>query len=160
LDFCRETWGHVHDDYILHAPEKYGEWREHIFDNYRDAESGIGLPPGIVPSVTYWLTAGDRCIGAANIRKRLNETLRVYGGHIGLCLRPSERGKGYASGIMEKLTDAAKKLGIRELLITCFADNTPSRRINESLPGCRFEQEEIVYRGRPREICRYWRTLE
>ena len=159
-DFCRETWGHVHDSYILHDPEKYGEWRHTIFEDYRRAEAGIGLPPGIVPSATYWIMDGECCVGVANIRPRLNEALEVYGGHIGVCIRPSKRGRGYARAANTALFAEAKCLGIRELLITCTADNLPSLRAIEAMPGWRIECDEIFLRGIKTGIRRYRRPLE
>ena len=159
LDFCRESWGHVHEEYILHDPAKFGEWRETIFDELRRAENGTGLAPGIVPSVTYWLTLGGRVVGVANLRKRLNETLERYGGHLGLCLRPSERGKGYASSLLPLLFAEAGRLGIREVLVTTTAENLPSRRVNESQPGCRSEEAVVTLHGRPVRIFRYRHSL-
>ena len=41
LDFCRETWGHVHDSYILHDPAGFEKWRHTLLTDYRNAELGI-----------------------------------------------------------------------------------------------------------------------
>ena len=103
---------------------------------------------------------GECCVGVANIRPRLNEALEVYGGHIGVCIRPGERGRGYARAINPALFAEAKRLGIRELLITCTADNLPSRHAIEAMPGWRIECDEIFLRGMKTGIRRYRRTLE
>lgn len=159
LDFCRETWGHVHDSYILHDPARFDEWRNTIFDDYRKAESGIGLPPGIVPSTTRWLMADETCVGVVNLRPRLNEALAVYGGHIGLCLRPSARGQGLARALIPALAAEARRLGISELLLTTTADNLASRRLNEGIPGVRIERDTVMLNGKLTEIFRYRYTL-
>ena len=159
LDFCRETWGHVHDSYILHDPARFDEWRHTIFDDYRKAESGIDLPPGIVPSTTRWLMAGETCVGVVNIRPQLNEALAVYGGHIGLCLRPSARGQGLARALIPELAAEARKLGIKELLLTTTADNLASRRLNERIPGVRIERDTVMLNGKLTKIFRYRHTL-
>ena len=159
LDFCRETWGHVHDSYILHDPARFDEWRNTIFDDYRKAESGIDLPPGIVPSTTRWLMADETCVGVVNLRPRLNEALAVYGGHIGLCLRPSARGQGLARALIPALAAEARKLGISELLLTTTADNLAGRRVNESIPGVRIERDTVMLGGKLTEIFRYRHTL-
>lgn len=156
FDFCRETWGHVHDSYILHDPARYGQWRETIFEDYRRQEAGIGLKPGIVPSVTYWIRNGDRIIGVANLRPKLNDALRDYGGHLGLVIRPGERGKGYGRAIHPQLMTLARGLGIRELLLTCEASNLAGLRILESLPGGRNESAEGMVNGRRCRIHRTW----
>ena len=155
FDFCRETWGHVHDSYILHDPEKFESWRHTIFEDFRRTEQGIGLPPGIVPSVTYWIFLGERCIGAGNLRPRLNHALRVYGGHIGISIRPSDRGRGYAHRAFLLLFDEAKKFGVEELLLTCFEDNSASARLLAGLPGAVMEKDEVLLGGERRKIRRF-----
>ncbi len=159
LDFCRASWGRVHNDYILHDPEKFGSWRKTIFAEYRDAAAGVGLPPGIVPSVTFWMMLEGRCIGVANLRPRLNDVLEVYGGHLGLCLRPEERGKGYGTKVFPALFREAKRLGIGELVVTCVEDNLGCRKLNERMPGYRLEYGEFAFDGVRRRICRYRHVL-
>ena len=159
FDFCRETWGHVHDSYILHDPAKYESWRHTVLESFRRAEQGIGLPPGIVPSVTYWIFLGDRCIGAGNLRPRLNHALTVYGGHIGTAVRPADRGRGYARRAALLLFGEAKKFGIDELLLTCFEENAASVRLLTGLPGAVMERDEVLLRGERRKIRRFRYTL-
>ncbi|MBO7725069.1 MAG: hypothetical protein J6S40_01240, partial [Thermoguttaceae bacterium] len=90
LDMCRVSWGHLHDNYILHNPADFSRWKERIFSDYRNQEAGVGLPPGIVPSITFWLiepgTDGknDECLGVLNLRRVLTEKLRRYGGNVGI----------------------------------------------------------------------------
>ena len=158
-DFCKETWGHVHDSYILHDPDAFSDWKNTIFRQYENEKNGIGLPPGIVPSVTYWLTSGDRCIGVANIRPKLNETLERYGGHAGLCIRPCERGKGLTRKILPLLFRKAAELGIGILLTTCTEENLQSIRVNEAFPFTRMERDEFEFDGVVKKIRRYWRDL-
>ena len=49
---CIESRGHLHDDYIMHDPEKYDEWKDSIFEVFQKNENGIDLPGGFVPSAT------------------------------------------------------------------------------------------------------------
>ena len=155
LDFCRAAWGHVHDSYILDDPARYDEWRYTRIRDYRRAEQGIGLPPGIVPSVTFWIFRNRRMTGIANFRPVLNERLRQYGGHLGLAIRPECRGRGYGRSLMPLLLEKARQLGIRDLLLTCEAANTASVRLAESLPGSRSEYGREILNGR---LCRIHRT--
>ena len=112
-----------------------------------------------MPSVTYWILKDGRMIGIANIRPELNEQLRNYGGHIGLVIRPGERGKGYGKQLLLRLTESARTLGIKELLITCEAGNRASVRLGESLPGARSEYDEGIVNGKRCRIHRTWMKL-
>ena len=142
-DACRETWGHVHDSYILHDPARFDEWKGRIFDDYRSQEAGIGLPEGRVPSATFWLVRGSRYIGTINIRLRLNEALARYGGHVGVVVRLSERGKGYGTAALPLALSKARELGIADVLLTCTEDNAPSLAMLRSLP-CKLEEHDRV----------------
>ena len=130
------------------------------FPAYANEKNGIGLPPGNVPSVTFRLTLGKRCIGVANIRPKLNETLKRCGGHLEFCIRPCERGKGLSRKILPLLFGKSAELGIGLLLMTCTEDNLPSIRINEAFPFTRMERDEFVFDGVVKKIRRYWRELE
>ena len=157
LEACQETWGHVHSTYILHDPSQYARWKDTIFQQFENEKRGIGLPPGYVPSTTFWLVCGERFIGSGNIRHFLNASLREYGGQIGDFIRLSERGKGYGSLLLRMLLSKAEEMGIRETLITCEADNRRSQKHIESL-GERIlakEQAKAKVEGRVKEVLRY-----
>lgn len=155
LDFCRASWGKVHDSYILDDPDRYEEWRHTRIRDYLRAEQGIGLPPGIVPSVTFWIFLSRRMIGICNFRPVLNERLERYGGHIGLVIRPECRGRGYGRSLIPMLLERARQLGIQELLLTCEAANTASVRLSEAFPGSHSEYAMETLHG---ELCRIHRT--
>ena len=89
-------------------------------------------------------------------RPKLNEQLKNYGGHLGLVIRPGDRGKGYAGQLMPTLIRKARELGIRELLITCEAANIASVRLCESLPRSRNEYDEGTVGGKRCRIHRTW----
>lgn len=94
----------------------------------RDAERGIGLPDGYVPSTSYWLMDDDNWVGAFAIRHSLTPNLEQEGGHIAGNIAPKYRGK-YSSFIGAKLClDKARKLGLKRVLITCNAANSASYR--------------------------------
>lgn len=90
-------------------------------------EKGIGLPEGWVPDSTFWLVnESNQVIGAVNIRHQLSSFLLHAGGHIGYGIRPSERGKGYATTMLKLALAEAAKLGIQEVLVVCDAENASS----------------------------------
>lgn len=82
-----------------------------------------------VPHSTYWLiNESEEVVGAVNIRHRLNEKLLNSGGHIGYGIRPSRRGKGYASLQLAEALKITKTMGIDRVLIVCDEDNVASER--------------------------------
>ena len=79
----------------------------HEFAVYQPSlEVGEGHPE-LVPDSTWFCldTNRDRFVGAVNIRHRLNEYLLLHGGHIGDGIRPSERGKGFATRMIALALD-------------------------------------------------------
>ena len=109
------------------------------FEGYVKAEllkeKGIGLPKGWVPETVLWLIDGDKFIGKINVRHRLTESLIKLGGHMGYDIRPSKRGKGYGKKMLGLALVEAKKMGIKDILITCNFDNFASKKIIESNGG-------------------------
>lgn len=126
---CRETWGYVHNDYIIHNPDSFEQWRNTIFDDFENQKNGINLPNGYVPSVTFWAVSKGKYIGTVNIRLQLTEKLIDYGGNIGIAVRKSERRKGYAAKILALAVDTAKKLGVSPVVATCTDTNEGSLRL-------------------------------
>lgn len=106
-----------------------------------DFAGGTNLPDGFVPATTYWLVQGDELVGVSNLRHRLNQNLRSYGGHIGLGVRPSYRGRGLGSRLLALTIQEARRKGIGQIHIHCNKGNAPSRRM---IPrnGGRLESEE------------------
>ncbi|MDO9576609.1 MAG: GNAT family N-acetyltransferase, partial [Candidatus Cloacimonadales bacterium] len=90
--------------------------------------------------------------GAANIRHRLTENLKIEGGHIGYGIRPSQRGKGYGTKLLRLALQKIKELGIAKALITCDKENTHSAKVITNNGG-RLDSE-IAKDGRI--VQRYW----
>lgn len=109
---------------------------------------GEGLADWQVPENTYWLYADGLPVGYGKLRHRLTEALREAGGHIGYGIRPTQRGKGYGSLILKLLLRKAGELGIADVLIDCFAENEPSRKVIEANRGVleRRTDKRLYYR--------------
>lgn len=97
----------------------------------------------------------DYFIGEVSIRHRLNDALRLCGGHIGYCVRYGEWGKGYATEMLRLALTEAKKLGILEALVTCNDTNLASARVMEK-NGFVMEDKVMV---EDTLVRRYWKTL-
>jgi len=121
---------------------------------------GIDLPDGWVPANTFWLIRnGKTILGILQLRHALTPFLEAEGGHIGYSVRPSERGKGYASRMLAMALDEARRVGLRRVLITCDRRNVASARVIRKNAG-RLENE-VVSRRPDREFTqRYWIELE
>ena len=96
-------------------------------------------------------------VGVIQIRQRFNKFLEKYAGHIGYCVRPSERRKGYASKMLALALAECGRLGIYDVLVCCLADNEASRRTILKNGGA-FESTVFEPRSQSR-IERYWIRL-
>ncbi len=129
----------------------YPEW-------VADAERCETDPPeGKVAAHTYFLMDGvtDGILGAVNIRHTLNDYLLRYGGHIGYGIRPSCRRRGYAIRMLALALDAARRFGLKRVLVTCDKNNVGSARTIQKNGGV-LENEVI---NDEETTQRYWIDL-
>ncbi len=94
----------------------------------------------MVPSTHLWFVDGKIFVGRLSIRHRLTPWLLDYGGHVGYDVRPSARGQGHASAMLEQALPWAATLDLDPVLITCDVDNVASRKVIERTGGL-FEDE-------------------
>lgn len=159
LEACIECVGHIHEDYIMHKPEKFDEWKDTIFETYDNHEKGINLPEGFIPNATRWIVDNGRYIGTINIRLELTPQLQNYGGHLGVIIRFSERGKGYGRFAQKALLTEAKKFGIEKALVTVLESNTKSINMCETSPYCEMDTIETMIDGKMQKVRRFWFDL-
>jgi predicted acetyltransferase len=131
---------------------------EFHFDAYverlKNEAKGIGLPEGYVPHTELWLVEGNEYLGRVDIRHQLTEKLQNWGGHIGYDIRPTQRRQGYGSLALQLGLQAATRLGLSEVLVTCDVENVGSNKIIKAHGGVL----EDVYQptdGKPAKN-RYW----
>jgi predicted acetyltransferase len=123
----------------------------------RDYAEGENLPDGWVPDSAYWLVRGKRILGVCDVRHRLTEALRDFGGHIGYSIRPSRRGKGYGTAMLGLALEKARELGITRVLITCGKGNVASQRVIQKNGGVLDSESYSEQAGRVTQ--RYWIEL-
>ncbi len=71
----------------------------------------------------------NKIVGIIDLRHHINNpVLGTWGGHIGYCVRPCERCKGYAKEMLRQNLINCKKLGIDKVLMTCRSDNRGSEK--------------------------------
>lgn len=90
-------------------------------------------------------------VGIGKLRHALNDQLRKSGGHIGYCIRPSERGKGYGTILLAELLKRAAGMGLEEVMLTCEQNNVTSRKVIEANKG----KLNAIEDGK----CNYWINL-
>lgn len=85
---------------------------------------------GFVPASTYLAVRihDNKLVGMIDIRHRLNDYLKQFGGHIGYSVRPSERCKGYAKRMLGLALQRCIEMDIEQVLITCYKNNTASAK--------------------------------
>lgn len=90
-----------------------------------------------VPGLTYFLVRenDDKIIGMINIRLVLNERLKKGTGHIGYCIRPTERQKGYNKINLYLGLLVCQEHGIKEVLMSCDKHNIASAKTMQGLDG-------------------------
>lgn len=113
---------------------------------------GKRLQKNWVPASVYWLVDGKEYIGVTTIRHRLTPALRKEGGHIGYGIRPSKRKRGYGTKILALALRKVKKMGIKNVLVTCDDDNLGSWKIIEANGG--ILKNKITIKSR--EVRRYY----
>lgn len=91
-----------------------------------DFSLGINLPDGFVPSTTLWLVESDQLLGVTNLRHYLNNAIEECGGHIGLGIRPSYRGKGLGKLLMKLSIAKLNAMDVSAVHIHCYKDNSAS----------------------------------
>lgn len=127
------------------------EFRPFLFQSIKTS-MGIGLEPGYVPQTLFWLMVDGWPVGYGKLRIYLNEKLRKIGGHIGYCIRPAERQKGYGTILLREILKKAEEANIPKALVTCLDNNIGSRSVIENNGGKLADIEDGE--------CHYWIQLD
>ncbi len=94
------------------------------------------LPKTYSPQTLYLaINDNNEIVGAIGIRWKQVPILMSYGGLIGYSIRPTQRGKGYASEMLKMALDKFKNTNIENILITCKDFNLASKKVIEKNGG-------------------------
>lgn len=144
----------LHGGAILEKAESYKSWLKQLADN----SNKMTVRKDWVLSTTFFaVRKSDRkIIGMADIRHEMNDFLRSYGGQIGIGIRPSERKNGYATEITKMAIQYCKEIGLSEVMVACYKENTASRKIILKCQG--ILEKEFIYNDH-KVVQVYWITL-
>lgn len=120
----------------------------------RDHQAGAFLPERFVPNTFLVAEVDGVIVGRISIRHMLNEFLLREGGHIGYCVRPAYRRRGYATEMLRQGLIVARSLGIDRVLVTCDDNNAGSIAVIEACGG---QLDAVVdVNHPPGKLRRYW----
>ena len=119
------------DDYVQEST--YEEWLQKLLFDMDVAN----IPAPKVPALTYFYVReeDDRIVGMCNLRLVLNDFLRTEGGHIGYSVRPTERGKHYATDMLAEALKVYDRFGISDVLVICDKENPASAKVIQNNGG-------------------------
>jgi len=146
IQFINEFWEYNSDINGCGALDKYvkkSTYEEWISRVYADMDIA-NIPQPRVPALTYFYVRedDDKIVGMVNIRLALNDFLRKEGGHIGYCIRPTERQKHYGTDMLNSALKVCDVLGMNEIIVTCDKSNIASANV---IKNCNGELVEEFY---------------
>jgi predicted acetyltransferase len=133
-----ERWMGAHgmtEEWTRRQAEDPAEFARLVAEIRREADPATPLPPDLVHQTVLWFVDGDEWLGRLSVRHLLTPALLELGGHIGYVVRPSVRRQGYGTQMLAQSLPVAARLGIDPALVTCDADNGPSRKVIEAAGG-------------------------
>lgn len=129
----------------------FKEW----IDELEKGKDEKNLPNTYSPHTLYLaINDENKLIGAIGLRWKMVPTLMTFGGLIGYSIRPTQRGKGYASEMLRLALEKFKETDISDVLISCKDFNIASKKVIEKNGGIFeniYENEDDGY-----NYLRYW----
>ena len=110
----------------------FDDWMDYLEKNKYEENLSESYSPH-----TLYLAINDnnKIVGAIGIRWKQVPVLMTYGGLIGYSIRPSQRGKGYASEMLKLALNKFENINIEKILITCKDFNIASKKVIEKNGG-------------------------
>lgn len=94
------------------------------------SKNGKLLPPGFSPEMAFIaLNEVEHIVGIIVIRMELTGNLINHGGNVGYIVKPSARGKGCGTKMLQFAVDQCRKYGMSRILVTCRNENHASEKV-------------------------------
>lgn len=136
-----------------HEIMDFEEWLKNVQRNEKKETAENGRPPSY--EFMAIRKSDRRIVGMINVRYDLTEEMYRYLGHIGYCVRKSERQKGYAAEMLRLALKEAKKIGLDRVFLTVDSDKTAL--IATMKKNGAVLENEVPYLGKITQ--RYWIEL-
>ena len=138
--------------FLFGWPDSQSSWAEYV-ELVASQEDADRVLPGWVPATFFLAQVDGQIVGRVSIRHELNDRLLQSGGHVGYCVRPAFRSRGYASQMLTAALEYLSAVGVDRVLVTCGDDNVASVATIERNGG---ELESIIDDADGRPTRRYW----
>lgn len=122
----------IYGSELFDKTENYEEWLASVTQN-TDPETVS--ENWVVTDTFFAIRKSDgKIIGIIDLRYTLNDFLKDLG-NCGYSVRPSERGKGYATEMLCRILRVAKEAGMKELHISVEKENAASVKVIQKNGG-------------------------
>ncbi|MGT2910096.1 GNAT family N-acetyltransferase [Streptococcus cameli] len=101
---------------------------KHFINLLKQQENQDIIASGLGPFRLFLTWEEKQLVGLLALRTTTTPSILREYGHIGYCIRPSQRGKGLSKEQLRLGLLEAKQFGIKWLLLTCHQENEASRR--------------------------------
>ena len=131
-------------------------WKSYL-DQVQELALGRNLKFDMVQA-SYFLVFdnNDELVGRVSIRHSLNKHLYNLGGHIGYCVLPEFRLRGYATQILKWSIKFIKNIGVESILVTCDEDNIGSKKVIQNCGGVLCKKLPVFEQKDQKPKLRYW----
>jgi predicted acetyltransferase len=127
---------------------------EEMLSVFYNEHNGISLKDGQVLNTTLFGFIDNIIVGRLSIRHSLNDSLIIYGGHVGYAVSEKYRNQGIASDMLRQAIPICNSFGISKILLTCADDNIASIKVIEKCGG---KIENIIWNESLKRFTRrYW----
>jgi predicted acetyltransferase len=119
-----------------------------------DQRMGVNVPSDKVPATFLAADVKGEIVGRVSVRHELNDFLAREGGHIGYCVLPGQRRRGYATEMLRQGLVVARANGVDRVLVFCDDSNVGSATVIETCGGRLESVVQVTPESVP--IRRYW----
>lgn len=111
----------------LRECETAQEWVDYVRAMHQKETCPVGL---VTSDIFMGVRASDRkIVGMIEFRHHIDHPiLGLWGGHIGYCVRPDERRKGYGKQMLGQVLIKCRQAGLERVMLTCDEGNIASER--------------------------------
>lgn len=120
----------------------FEEWVEQMKKNAEEGNEAWGKSHALL------CFDEERLVGLLSVRWELTEALSWTIGDIGYGVRPSERGKGYATEMLKHGLNICREKGLKNAVIGCYKDNVASARVILKNSGVLVREADDYEKGR------------